>query len=192
MFTNNAKAFLDIQSGFNTILKNRIIAPDATEIASVYSYSNYNIFDTMKKFPSKSIEEYGYEYSTNARAGVVFGTGTGVPSINDTSLFGKCITSISSSNTTYVSSSTVDEEQDLVHYQTIYTISNTTGSDLTIGEVGLTYEVVTRKNNTNTGSNDKQYGILFEHSVLDTPITIPAGGVGQVTYIITMHYPTSV
>ena len=35
-----------------------------------------------------------------------------------------------------------------------------------------------------------QEAIWVERTVLETPVTIPAGGVGQVTYTIRMNYPT--
>lgn len=59
------------------------------------------------------------------------------------------------------------------------TITNNNETDITIGEVGIVYQ---------TGSS---YSVLFERTVLESPITIPAGGVGQVTYTIRMNYPTA-
>ena len=59
------------------------------------------------------------------------------------------------------------------------TLTNTGETEITISEVGLKVSL------TNTGS------VLFERTVLDTPVTIPAGGVGQVVYTITFNYPTA-
>ena len=59
------------------------------------------------------------------------------------------------------------------------TLTNTGETEITISEVGL------KASFTNTGS------VLFERTVLDTPVTIPAGGVGQVVYTITFNYPTA-
>ena len=59
------------------------------------------------------------------------------------------------------------------------TLTNTGEAEITISEVGL------KASFTNTGS------VLFDRTVLDTPVTIPAGGVGQVEYTITFNYPTA-
>ena len=59
------------------------------------------------------------------------------------------------------------------------TLTNTGEAEITISEVGLKASL------TNTGS------VLFERTVLDAPVTIPAGGVGQVEYTITLNLPTA-
>ena len=59
------------------------------------------------------------------------------------------------------------------------TLTNTGETEITISEVGL------KASFTNTGS------VLFDRTVLDTPVTIPAGGVGQVEYTITFNLPTA-
>ena len=60
----------------------------------------------------------------------------------------------------------------------VLTITNNNATDITIGEVGIVYQ----------GSNT---AALLERTVLDSPITIPAGGVSQITYTIRMNYPTA-
>ena len=59
------------------------------------------------------------------------------------------------------------------------TLTNTGDAEITISEAGLKVAL------TNTGS------VLFDRTVLDTPVTIPAGGVGQVEYTITFNLPTA-
>ena len=122
--------------------------------------------------------------------GVAFGDGTAEPTVDDVMLCGTQHMGITTSNTTIEKSRTV--EGDKLVITAVYTIDNTTEADLTISEVGLfsytTYYTV----NGNTASTYKRYlPCAVERTLLDTPITIHAGGVGKVTYTIRMNYPTA-
>lgn len=74
-----------------------------------------------------------------------------------------------------------DEDNNIVF---IFTITNTSASDITIGEVG-----VIQSSNTSAGGGTAY--VMTERTVLDSPIAIPAGGIGQVTYTIRLNYPTT-
>lgn len=52
----------------------------------------------------------------------------------------------------------------------LYTITNNTGNDVTIAEVGLSWNWA-----------------LLDRTVLENPITIPSGSIGQLTYTITFN-----
>lgn len=62
---------------------------------------------------------------------------------------------------------------------------NTTTGDsaISIGEIGL----IASSSNSYTTAD---YKALYERTVLDTPVTIEAGGVGIVNYSIKLQYPT--
>lgn len=110
--------------------------------------------------------------------GVVFGNGDTNPTLDDYKLSGDIITTITSS----YSKNTVYDEQGTT-ITTVYTITNTGEDAIKIGEIGLLSVLYRATNYTAT--------FLIERTVLDEPITIPAGGVGQVTYAIRMEYPTA-
>lgn len=116
--------------------------------------------------------------------GVLFGTGNTVATSDDYKLSGDVITGLSSANVTYTSEAVYDDNG--VTLTTVYTISNTTGADLTIGEVGLVANFSTKVGQVYAA---KFYTLLYERTALDSPVTIPADGVGQVTYTICMNYP---
>ena len=111
-----------------------------------------------------------------ATGGVILGTGTTPPTLDDYCLSGDMITTF-----TYSNSVTVAPGESGVTITALYTITNTGNSAFTIGELGLiaaTYASASASNKC-----------LVERTVLDTPVTIPAGGVGQVEYTITFNYP---
>lgn len=126
---------------------------------------------------SVSVSEY-------AKYGVVFGNGTAAESIDSYGMSGDIFTNYTSSNT---DSMTYDDSG--ATRTVIYTLTNNGTEDFTISEIGLMgYACLNYYSNSS-----KQYynNFLFERTLLETPITIPAGGVGQVTYAIRMNYPTA-
>ena len=110
--------------------------------------------------------------------GVYFGTGTTPPTMDDYKLTGDVFTSHST-----VTSVTAVHEDASSTITAQYTVCNTGTADVTIGEIGLVSTIY-------QGSSGFGY-MMIERTVLDAPVTIPAGGVGQVTYTIRMNYPTA-
>ena len=121
---------------------------------------------------------YYIQTSTASDGGVILGTGTTTPTLNDYCLSGDMITTF-----TYSKNVTVTSDESGVTITALYTITNTGSSAFTIGEIGL---IAASYNKPAPG-----YKCLVERTVLDTPVTIPAGGVGQVVYTITFNYPTA-
>lgn len=112
-----------------------------------------------------------------SKSGVAFGTGTTEPALDDYTLSGNIVSTLTPSSET-----TITHTADFSSLTCVYTLSNTGDADVTIAEVGLFSTPI-----TNSG-----YRIcLLERTVLDEPVTIPAGGVGRVTYTIRMEYPTA-
>lgn len=109
-------------------------------------------------------------------AGVFFGDGDVAPTVDDYTLSGNPFTTF---DATYTKSAASDNTGQYI--TVVYTITNTGSAEFTIREVGLFGDT----NNTST------VAFLVERTVLDTPVTIPAGGVGQVTYTIRFNYPTA-
>lgn len=142
---------------------------------------------SLSEFPSvNNINRYvttlSTSYTTNTFYGVAFGDGTVPPTVEDVKLSGKQHTWIQSSNTTCELSYGEDTDDLLV--TAVYTINNTTGSDVTISEVG--FFGCTQFYNSSIGY--RYIPVLLERTLLDVPITIPAGGVGKVTYTIRRSY----
>ncbi len=112
--------------------------------------------------------------------GVIFGTGTTPPTLEDYSLSGTLITTI-----TCTSSLTTKADAEGMTLTALYTITNTASTAITIGEIALMCNLYNSSNSTHS------YKGLVERTVLDEPVTIEPGGVGQVTYTIEFKYPTA-
>ena len=118
----------------------------------------------------------------NGYGGVRLGTGDTPATVNDYKLSGNLITGY---NFTVKIETQNSAESDKI--TATYTITNTSSSEITIKEVGI----VAKMGNTTSTAQIQHMGLL-ERTVLDTPVTIPAGGVGQVVYTITFNYPTAI
>ena len=184
MFTNNAKSYFNKKLGLGTISEPHIPVPYKTPSVNKFKNNLWgdDITAILKKLPTAAIT--GASYNSGAYFGTIFGDGTGTPSANDTKLFGNHLSQLTNSNVTVSVEYNADDNDAKQSVKAVYTITNTTGAELTIREMGLLYEIAVDH------TYDYNHAVLMEHSVLDTPITIPVGGVGQVTYTIEMDYPT--
>ena len=110
-------------------------------------------------------------YNTSG-GGVIFGDGDTPPTAEDYKLAGNIITGFTTS--VNLASSINNGVAQIV---ATYNIS--ASSEVTIKEIAAF---------ANAGSTGKY---MVDRTVLDTPVTIPAGGIGQVVYTITFNYPTA-
>lgn len=109
--------------------------------------------------------------------GVIFGDGTTPPSVDDYWLSGTAITTIA----TTASGSVTLNGDGTITKTAIHTISNTsTTDDVTISEVGYVDYIAYL-----TNYNGPNSYFLLDRTLLEEPVTIPPGGVGQVTYNVT-------
>ena len=111
--------------------------------------------------------------------GVLFGTGDTPASLDDYKLAGDMIQNIAASI-----SKTYSYSEAQPSLKAVYTITNNNEAAITIKEVALNVQYTHNSNNSTSGC-------VIDRTVLDTPVTIPAGGVGQVEYTITFNLPTA-
>lgn len=116
--------------------------------------------------------------SNSSAGGVIIGDGDTAPTMNDYKLSGNLISTFA-----YSAAVTTESADDGVIFTGLYTITNSGTEPITVKEIGL---VATPTNNSGL-----QYRLLIDRTVLDEPVTIPAGGVGQVTYKLKLNYPTA-
>ena len=113
--------------------------------------------------------------TSGGASSVIFGTGSNPVALTDVNLSGTQITTLSGAGQAKASH---DSTNKITTVESVLTVTNTGSADVTVGEVGLQLNY--------TGN----WAFLIDRTVLDAPVTIPAGGVGQITYTINMIYPT--
>ena len=125
----------------------------------------YQASDSSKKGSQYSHLSIGCgSLGTSAtNSGFVFGNGAVEPTIDDYCLSGEFIKL----------SGTLQ--------RIVATLTNRKDTDVTISEVGYQDYVYVNSSGSKC--------CLLERTLLDNPITIPAGGVGQVTYTVRMSLP---
>lgn len=127
-------------------------------------------------------------FQTNGSGKVVlFGTGTTAPTMDDYKLESPISSGLTAS---FIASATTIADG-VCTRKYIYTLTNGTTNDITISEIGAfsyAHYATTAANGDTTSNSGSTF--MLDHTLLDEPVTIPAGGVGQVTYTITMDYPT--
>lgn len=106
--------------------------------------------------------------------GIGFGSGTTPPTIDDY----KLESAISSG----LSFSFVQNYGNPCTW--IITITNTSDEEITISELGMFTSIYS--NYSSSGSN---VTALVDRTVLDNPVTIPAGGIGKIEYEIKINLP---
>lgn len=103
---------------------------------------------------------------TNASSWLIIGTGTGTVSENDYCLFNQdsnctCVSAASSTTSNLTKSYTA-------------TFQNNSESDVIITETGVAGKI---------WLTDDMFTMLLEHTLLETPVIIPAGGTRTITYV---------
>lgn len=169
MFLKNYyKAVAALMAGTTTTLK-KVSGVEASFLGTSGSSGAYSWLQMYSR-----IQKVTLNGSINAE-GIFFGTGTTAPTLDDYTLSGEL--AVTSSNGSAASKVSGVEDDTGWTISAVYTITNTSDADITIGEIGL------------VASCNGVYPMI-ERTVLDSPVTIPPGGVGQVTYTIRMNYPT--
>ena len=116
------------------------------------------------------------------KTGIILGSGTTPATFDDYCLENRIV----ADGLTVSTNLTSQTDENGMCISAMITISNTTDEAVTVAECGVHC-------GGSSGSNgSKKYNyVLLDRTVLETPITIEPGGVGQVTYTIRMNYPTA-
>ena len=123
--------------------------------------------------------------NANSYRGVCFGDGDTPPTPADLNISGNAF---STYDALYNLSTGVDDSGH-IYVKAHYTITNTGEQAFTIKEIGLFAAPSLRKGPDIAVAGS--FSILLDRTILDTPVTIPAGGIGQVEYTITFNLPTA-
>lgn len=179
MLTNNYKVGVGIlmESGGSSTYEESRTMVDVTgaEINTVKVANNNGNFGDHWFFRMMNNAILTGQMNTN---GVIFGSGTGTADASDHKLSGELISGMAATSV-----SKVEVSGNAFVKTVVFTITNNNAEDKTIGEVGLINAF-----SVPNGNSYSSYFALLDHTYLDSPVTIPAeGGVGQVTYTLTLN-----
>ena len=178
-------------SGSSDMTNFKAYAKDNNTPPTFVNWSNISnkvsIADFMTSFPKQTKSQFsgsgdGFSSSSAGNAyfvGVIFGTGNTEPTIDDYQMAGEHFVDYTESHSF---KNTIDGTTRTLSCR--YTLTNTSTESVTIGEIGLSGNAY-RKN----GAWYYYTGFLIERTALDSPVTIPAGGVGVITYTLKFDLP---
>lgn len=132
----------------------------------------YSSAASSYNFPQISV----LEKSANGKGGAIIGTGNTPPTYEDYTLAGDVISTFN-----YTQVTKKETTDNGVKFTATYSITNTGTEAFTISEIGLQ-----ASSSSSSGASVK---LLLERTVLDSPVTIEPGAVGQVTYTINVNMP---
>lgn len=118
--------------------------------------------------------------NTNS-AGVAFGSGT-TPATNTDYNMESIIPSTGISVVATTAAQAYDSETQNTFGYVNYTITNNSENDLTISEIGLFATLRATGTSGTYVNNNVNYSVMLEHTILDNPVTIPAGEAGIIQY----------
>ena len=172
MLTNNYYKVLSGCFTFNPI-KTRLVGMSGTAY-EVYQYSdNDSLLRVRQALGFNKMDTLSQELSTEP-SGIVLGTGTAKPTLDDYYLSGDMVTGV-----TATVSVSFEDVGGTVLKSAILNVTNGGTEEITIGEVAYFHYM----------AQGPDPVIMLDRTTLDVPITISAGGIGQITYTIQMNYP---
>lgn len=140
-------------------------------------YLTTDVIPTITLRPTKGLYLVSTSHSDQFSTWIIVGSGTAPATVDDYNLQSMITSGLSASL-----SSSVDGDNDTIYK---LNITNTSSEDITIGEVGMIGPFF------ETNSSSFPCLALMERTVLDSPITIPAGGIGMLDYAIKIPIPTA-
>ncbi len=195
MFTSNYVKLQNLMF-YNNATTSFVNCEGATANAYSYNAPHYfgNIGHSMKYGRCKSLAAT-YSASTTVISsigypGVYFGTGSTPATKSDYRLESPITSGLTITNP---SDLVVDSDGNGKYtFIADFIVRNTTESEINIYEIGVFCPICTDMGYYNASSNVKWAMVLMERTVLDEPITIPAGESKLVTYKITFNQTLNV
>jgi len=131
-----------------------------------------------------STVDTGVRFSASSQ-GIHVGTGDTAPTEDDYNLESTVTSGLSSSSP----SATRDADNDGNPFvEFLFTLTNTTGSDIVIKEIGYFQKIIFNTTYKSTSSSDTV--VMLDRTVLSTPVTVPANDSAAVKYRLTTVLPS--
>lgn len=117
---------------------------------------------------------------SSSSSGVAFGSDATPPTENDYTL-GRQVTGITCTASPIIKT-VIDEVSGRYVARLDYPLANDTAEDVTIAEIGLFHRFASADALGGTPATSTRCSIMFDRTVLETPVVIPAGAAGTVRY----------
>ena len=169
----------------------------ASVLQSLGSVSGYKAVVPVKKTngdsgytPPYFTSEYPNTVGTSVQfsasnSGIHVGTGDTAPTEDDYNLESMVTSGLSASSP----AATRDADNDGNPFvEFLFTLTNTTGSDIVIKEIGYFQKIIFNTTYKSTSSSDTT--VMLDRTVLSTPVTVPANDSAAIKYRLTTVLPS--
>lgn len=187
-----------ILDNFNFYLSERLKVSTGLVVSNVSSIGGFrgkwknpgeyvpnHIEGILNNVVTQALNYNGSTNSSNFYSGVIFGDGSTHVTKSDYNLAGNHIKTLSA-----IVQITRSVDENGVEIKAVYSLTNTGTTDVVIAEMAMLERILSGLT-TESNNNRFYFNYIIDRKVLDAPVTIPAGGVGQVTYTIRVNYPTA-
>lgn len=130
-------------------------------------------------WPSSSSVSKGVVINSNNSPGIWVGSGSTPESESSYTLDSRITSGLTANNPTFGSG--VDESGN-PQMKLVIMLTNTSSSSITVAEIGFFQQI--RLANSASGSSGTLETIMLDRTLLDTPVTIPAGESAAITYTL--------
>lgn len=175
MITKAFRGFLQLalQSGSANERSSSISAKDM--LGSTY-YLIGNASNDI--FPRRCVLTMNFD-AANSTSGTIIGSGDTTPTENDYQLASRITSGISSTSPAVTSGTDASGNP---YLDLVYTLSNSTSSDIIIKEVGYVQQLGCNSATNTLGVSLKKF--LLDRTVLENPLTVPANGTAVLKYTL--------
>lgn len=172
MLTKNYYKVLEGCFAYNPI-KTSFVGRGGTPY-EVYTYSSDDVIKRVRHAIGFNKMDTLSQDLSSVTSGIVLGTGTAEPTLEDYYLSGDMVTGV-----TAAISVSFEDVGGAILKSAVLRVTNGGAEPITIGEVAYFHYM-------GQGSDPV---VMLDRTVLEVPITIAPAGIGQVTYTIRMNYP---
>lgn len=134
----------------------------------------------MNGWPSASSVQTQIQINSYARAGIWLGSGTTQESVTDYGLETRITSGLS--GTCQIDGNNTLDLNGNPQIKMILTLTNTGNTDVTVSEISYMQNVYMANDQNGTGKTNAP--ILIDRTLLNTPVTIPAGESAAITYTL--------
>lgn len=194
MFTNNyikfRKAAFTTGSSYSTPLSlvNAAGSSVTTYVSAIWN-ADIGYWMVLGKCRAITASASSYTLTNTTYPGLYFGAGSTAATKNDYCLESPITTGLSITNPS--SATWLDDGNGVYSAVADFIVRNTTNEPITVREVGVFTPVGNQNTTAPNGAHSAVYYVLMERTVLDAPVTIPAGEAKLVSYKVTFNQPST-
>ena len=170
---------------YNNLLLQRLLNIPGAGVKALLPVTNTQNQACFLANGSASTSSYYNLVLNSTNSGVSVGSGTTPPTINDYNLESTITSGLSAA--TPVVSTQLDENGN-PYVKLVYTINNISQNSITISEIGAKIQIFAAT--TQGASATSSLIFLLDRTLLDSPVTIPAGEYAVIEYVLKTVIPT--